>query len=53
MVSTMSRNRICMQPMRQLNIHQRGLIFFRFGRDGGERGGEVGEGGRVHEDGIS
>jgi hypothetical protein len=53
MVSTMSRNRICMQPMRQLNMRQRGLIFFRFGGDGGERGGEVGEGGRVREDEIS
>jgi hypothetical protein len=28
MVATMSKNRICMEPMRQLNIHPTGFKFF-------------------------
>jgi hypothetical protein len=36
MVATMSKNRICMEPMRQLNIHPTGFNFFSF-----EVGGEV------------
>jgi hypothetical protein len=31
MVTTMSRNRICMEPMRRLNIHPTGFTFFSFG----------------------
>jgi hypothetical protein len=35
MVATMSRNRICMEPTRQLNIHPRGFIFIFFELEGG------------------
>jgi len=35
MVAIMSRNRICMEPRRQLNIHPRGFIFFSFEVEGG------------------
>jgi hypothetical protein len=34
MVATMSRNRICMEPMRRLNIHPTGFIFFSLGVGG-------------------
>jgi hypothetical protein len=36
MVATMSRNRICMTPMRLLNIHPRGFIFSPWGGRGGK-----------------
>jgi hypothetical protein len=35
MVPTMYMNRICMQAMRQLNVHPRGFFFFSLG--GGRR----------------
>jgi hypothetical protein len=35
MVATMSRNRICMQPVSRLNIHPGGFIFSPFGEGAG------------------